>query len=128
MRGIDWKGLFAAIVVAAIGWWIVQPGAASTAEGRVTAFAARLGGIVPQRMADGSTLRSVTATGNTIVLNIDGRAPLEPAAGDAAIAAELCAGAETRDLITHGGRIRIEARTTRGDQLPSLTIDSCDPV
>jgi hypothetical protein len=128
VRGLDWKGLLIAIVAAAIGLWFVQPGASFTVEGRVAALAARMQGIMPQPMADGSTLRSVTAAGRTIVLHIDGRAPLEPEASDAAIATELCTGADLRDLIGQGGQVRIEAQTAKGEQIPAITVDRCDSV
>jgi hypothetical protein len=125
----DWKGLLVAIVAAAIGIWIVQPGASPTLSGQVAALAERMHGITPQPMADGSTLRSVTASGTSIVLTIDGRTPWQPALSDeeatAGLAAELCAGAELRDLIARGAQVWIEGRTPQGEQLPVLTVDHC---
>jgi hypothetical protein len=125
----DWKGLLVAIVAAAIGIWIVQPGATPTLSGQVAALAGRMHGITPKQMADGSTLRSVTASDAAIVLTIDGRTPWQPALSDeeatAQLAAELCAGVELRDLIGRGAQVRVEGRTPQGEQLPVLTVDRC---
>jgi hypothetical protein len=126
----DGIGLLGAVAFAAFGIWVLQPGASGTVQGQVAALAARMQGRTPQPMADGSTLRAVTANGTTVVLAIDGRVPWQPATSDdeaaAAIAADLCAGTEIRDLIGRGAQVRIEGRTAEGEQLPALAVTRCD--
>lgn len=128
----DWKSLLAAIVFAAIGIWILQPGAPTTVSGQVAALAQRMHRVTPQPMADGSTLRAVAASGRTIVLTIDGRMPWQPDRSDdeatAELAADLCAGAEMRDLIGRGAQVRIDGRTAQGEQMPTLTVEHCEPA
>jgi hypothetical protein len=125
----DWKALLVAIAAAGGGIWFLQPGAAGTLDGQVAALAERMRGLTPRQMADGSTLRSVTAAGGTMVLTIDGRAPWQADRSDeeatTELAIELCAVRDVRDLIERGGQVRIDRRTLQGEQLQILPVDRC---
>jgi hypothetical protein len=132
----DWKSLTIAIVAAGAGYWMLQPaasdrinGGAGGVEAQVAQIAARMHGVTPTAMSDGSTLRSVQAAGRTITLTMDGQADWTAITDDEAVtatrAAELCGQADIRALIAAGARIVIESRTAKGAPLPTLLVDRC---
>lgn len=123
-----WTAIAAAALLAGCGGAPEEP-APAPPEAQARTSAQQLLAGAPRDLGGGVSITGAKAEGRVLVVALGGMTDWRPGYTDVQMAGNMkramCFQPGVDALLTSGGTIRLESRTTAGQNLPPLTIDRC---